>query len=237
MVDAEHPPGRVTRRVEVDDRWDARAELGQRVRRDHLRSGQPRADLVGGVGQFRNHHRIVGAQAQKGRQPGDEFLCADHRQHGVLGQTGDAVAAGECGHRRRPQLRRAGRPGISGDRGRLCQRRPDDGRHRIDRRAHREVHDAVRMSTRDGGDLRQGVPGEHRQRLGDPQQPAGAGCGRRGRGVRRQSSSPLGGRSLTTCGSFSVSPTLEAPPGEPSSAKKSALIAVYCADCSGTSSS
>ena len=41
-----------------------------------------------------------------------------------------------------------------------------------------------------------------------------------------QSPSPCGGRSLTTCGSFSVMPTLAAPPGDPSSSKKSALICV-----------
>jgi hypothetical protein len=43
--------------------------------------------------------------------------------------------------------------------------------------------------------------------------------------------------SLTGTGSFSVSPTFDAPPGEPSSVKKSALICRYWLCSSGRSSS
>ena len=188
-------------------------------------------------GDSRKHLPTLGAGLQQLQLQG--IVQAGQQPSGRFGWAAapGTAAAGQRRHRGRPKFRSAGGPGISRDRGRFSKSCPDDRRHRIDRRAHREVHDAVRVRTRDGGDLRQGVPGEHRQRLRDPQQPAVAARPRRGRGVRRQSSSPLGGRSLTTCGSFSVSPTLEAPPGEPSSAKKSALIAVYCAHCSGTSSS
>src|SRR6185312_8713441 len=98
----------------------------------------------------------------------------------------------------------------------------DQRRDRIDRGADRQVDDAVRMRSGQRFGVDQGVPRELRQGRRDG--PA-------------QSPSPCGGRSLTTCGSFSVIPTLAAPPGDPSSTKKSALICVYWLHWSGTSSS
>ena len=83
-----------------------------------------------------------------------------------------------------------------------------DVRDGIDGRPDGEVDDPVGVPRREGLVGREGVPRE----VGEVQ--------------RSHSSWTTGGRSLIHCGSASTLPTFDAPPGEPSSSKKSAFALV-----------
>ena len=71
-------------------------------------AGQRRADLVGRVGQLGEDDQVTGAEAEVHRQRGDQLLRADHRQHLVEAEPGDAVRGSQPvegrlpGRRRRP---------------------------------------------------------------------------------------------------------------------------------------
>jgi hypothetical protein len=65
-----------------------------------LGPGQPRADLVRRIGQARVGHPVSGAEAQLGREPGDELLGADDRQDVAVGDVlGAEAALGPAGDR------------------------------------------------------------------------------------------------------------------------------------------
>ena len=75
------------------------------------RTGQPSTDLVGRVGQLGNHHQVVWSETEQRRQPGDEFLGADHRQNCLLGHAGDAVPAPQAAT---AEARSAAVPAVAG---------------------------------------------------------------------------------------------------------------------------
>ena len=196
----QHLAGRVRGGVEPEQRRPVRAERDRAVRTQQAGAGELHADLVGRVRERRDDHEIVGAEPEQGRQPGDELLRADGRQHRVGGQARHAVAPGQRVDRGLAQLGRAVRGRVAGLGGGRRQRVLDQPGNRVHRRADGQVHDAVRMRPRAGTGLRQRVPGKSRQRPG-------------------HSSCWTGGRSLIHCGSAATLPTLAAPPGEPSSSK------------------
>ncbi len=167
MVGTEHPAGGITRRVEVDQRRLTGTKLGQRVGADDLGTCEPRADLVGGVGQLGNHDHLVGAESEQGGQPSDQFLAADHRKHCIIGQSGNAVTPLQRCRRSSTQRR-----GARGRRVARCRAGGREGipyqrRDRVDGCTHRQVDDAVRVSARERRRTCQRVPGKRRQRCRD----------------------------------------------------------------------
>src|SRR6185437_15884908 len=92
--------------------------------------------------------------------------------------------------------------------GRACERCAHDGGNRVDGRADRQVDDAAGVRRREGLVLGERVPGE----IGKRELPHSSCC--------------CGGRLSAGSTSRSTLPTFDAPPGEPSSSKKSTLALV-----------
>jgi hypothetical protein len=162
VVDAEHGAGRVARRVEEDQRGRPGADLGQRIRAHDLGVGQPGADVVGRVGQLGHHDRVIGPQPDQRGKPRDEFLGADHGQHGTVGEIGDAVPPLERGRHRRPQRGGAGRRRVAGRRTGRSQGIPDHRGDRVHGGTHRQVDDAVGVCTCHRRHVGERVPREDR---------------------------------------------------------------------------
>ncbi len=212
VLDRQHPAGRVGRRVEPDQRRGLRAERGQRVGGHGAGAGQRRADLVRRVGQRRVDDQVGRTEPEMGREGGDQLLGADRRDHAVQPEPGDAVPAGEPVDARLPRLGAPDRERVAGRVGGGAQRLLHDRRGRVDRRTDREVDDAVGVRPSPLGVGRQLVPGEVREPRGD----AGGHswfC----------HSWFWGGRPAMNGWSWSISPILAAPPGEPRSSKKFTL--------------
>jgi len=180
-----------------------RAGRRERVRGHRVGARQPGADVVGRVGQLRVDDDVPGPAAEQRRQRGDELLGADQREHGVRVDA-DPVAAGQPSGRRLTQRRGAVGGRVPGSVGGRPERVLHHLRDRVHGRARGQVHDPVRMGP---GFL--AVRGE--QIPGEPGQPCGEG----------QLASPCGGSAATMGWSLLIFPTLEAPPGEPSSLKNS----------------
>jgi hypothetical protein len=163
VVGAQHAAGGVARRIDVDERRPSRAELGQRVSEHHLCTRHPSADFVGGISEFGNNDDIVVTKAKQRRQPGDQLLSADHRQHRVGCQTGDPIPAAQRRHRGFPQRGCARGRQIAGRGAGRGQRFADQRSDRIDRRPDGQVHDAIGVRTGEHGRVGERVPREHRQ--------------------------------------------------------------------------
>ncbi len=211
LLHAQDVPGGVRRRVEPDQAHVAAVGPGgDVVGRQRRRSGQASADVIGGVGNLRVHDDVARAQSQQGRQPGDELLRADRRQDRGRVETGHATTSREPRRHGLPEgggpLRRRVPRRVSGVR----ERPADRLRRRVDRRADRQVDDAVGVRPRPLGVGRQGVPGKVRQ------------TGRE-QAHSRQTAGICGGSAAMIGWSWSISPSLAAPPGEPSTSKNSTL--------------
>ncbi len=100
VVRRQHPAGRVGGRVHPDEGRVARADRGERVGGHDVGAGQRGSDLVGRVGQGGSDDEVAGAETELGRQPRDQLLGADRREHPVEPEAGDAEAAGEPVHAR-----------------------------------------------------------------------------------------------------------------------------------------
>ncbi len=196
-------PGRVGRRVDPDELHPLGTDRGERVGPDHPGAGQAHTDLVRRVADLGDDHLVPRAGAEQRGQPRDKLLGADRGQHPEL--TRGAARPGQPARDRGPQLRGAGGQRVAGRVGGPDEGLPDDRGDRIDRRADREVDDAVRMGGGEGLGRLQQVPGEIRQ----------------GRRQSAQCASPRGACATTKVASLSILPTLEAPPGEPRSSKNS----------------
>lgn len=114
VIDAQHPSGWVARRVQVHQCRGPGPQLCQRVGANHLRPREPGPDVVGGIRQLGNGDQVGGPETQQRREPSDQFLGTDHRQHGGLGHPGDAEASTQGRNRRCTQLGCAGGGGIAG---------------------------------------------------------------------------------------------------------------------------
>ncbi|CAB4933985.1 unannotated protein [freshwater metagenome] len=148
VVDTEHLAGRIGRRVDEDQRGAFGAETIQSVCTKNSCTGEQRTHFVCGIRQFGDDDKIIGTQTQQTRQPGDHFLGADGRKHRVGRDTGDRVATFERRHRGLPQ--RGGTDGrrVTGLVGHRVQRDPNHLGDRVDGRADRQIHDAVRVRRR-----------------------------------------------------------------------------------------
>ena len=194
----QHPPGRVGRRVHPHQPAPARPRPQSRqqaVGGDSRSSGQPRADVVGGVRQFGVHHHIAGSEPEHDRKPRDELLGADDGQH-VIRRHGNPVRARQPPGRRGTQPRRSPRRRVPGRVRGLGQGVADQVGHRIDGGPHGQVHGAVRMEPGFLAQRRDPVPGEG----GKPAR-------------ERHSSVACGGSAATTGWSLPILPLFEAPPG------------------------
>ncbi len=176
LGDAQHPAGRVGRRVQPEQLQPGRVQL-PRVLVDHVVGpGQPGADLVGRIGQPRIGHPVTRAQAQLRRQRGDQFLRADQRQHVPVRQPGGAQPPLGPADQGVPQRRGPPHGGVAGAVGGSGQRVLDGPGHRVDRRADGQVHDPVGVPGGGGLVRFQPVPGEHRQSFGNAaRRPSGEG--------------------------------------------------------------
>ena len=163
VVDAQYRARRVARGVDEDEPRGPRSQLGQRIGGDDLGSGEPRPDVVGRICQLGDDDEVVTAEVEQRRQPGDDFLGADDRQHGIVVDVGDAVAPLQRGHRGRAQRGGARRGRVSGRRAGRRQRVADDRGYRVDGGPDREVDDAVGVGPGRGRCVGEGVPGEDRQ--------------------------------------------------------------------------
>ena len=197
----QHPPGRVRRRVDPDQRDPPWAQRGQRVGPHPLRARQPGADLVGRVGQLGDRRLCAsGPRPEQRRQPGDELLGPDRRQdrHWVdddaeppLQRPGHGLAQrlgrcrGSSGSRARRRRARTARRGPRPGRGRpAC--RPRGRRSRRGARGDRAS--AARESH-----------GKSAARRRVPEITVDGGPGTSGPAA--QCSCSTGGRSLIHCGS------------------------------------
>ena len=167
VVERQHAPARVGGAVEPQQPRRARAEGGQRVGGEAVGTGERRAHLVGRVGQRGVADQVAGADAEVDRHRADELLGADHRQHAVEAEPGDAVAAGQPVDRRLPGRLEADRRRVARGVGRVAQGLLHDLGRRVDRRADREVDDAVGVRARRRGVVGELVPGEVREALRD----------------------------------------------------------------------
>ncbi len=158
---------RVGRGVEPEQLQALRVQLRRVVVDDGLGTAEPRADLVRRVGEPRVGDLVARAETQLRGQPGDQFLGADDRQHVLVPDT----------HRAEPALRPAGQ-GVTQRLGaphrRIAgavrcgdQRLLDQLGHRVDGRADRQVHHAVRMARGRRLAGRELVPGKDRKTGGD----------------------------------------------------------------------
>ena len=167
------------------------------------------------------------ASAARPPAPWSRSWAAPRPGRGPRRRAPRAVTARQRVDGRLPQRR--GAPGL-----RVARRVPrgaqglaDRRRHRVDRRPDRQVDHAVRVAAGDGRGGGQAVPRKVRQR--GEAHPHADGPSR--------AHSPCGGSAGTGPTSRSTLPTLEAPPGDPSSSKKSTFAWVYTDHWSGTSSS
>ena len=140
----EHPPGRVRRRVQPHQLDPGGPGRQQAVRGDGGGPGQPRAGVVGRVGQRRVHQHVTGPEPEHDGQPGDELLGPDDRQH-VVRRHPDPVGAFQPARRRFTESRSAPGQRVTRRVGSLGQGGADHGGHRVHRRAHGQVHRAVRV--------------------------------------------------------------------------------------------
>ncbi len=219
-----HPPGRVGRRVEPGQPDWLGAGCFRIVGGHGLRPCEPRPDVVGRVGKLRKADGVAGSAAEQRREPGDEFLGADYRQHGVRVGS-DPVPAREPAGSRGTQRRRSPGQRVAGRVRCRRERCLDYGGNGVDRSADRQVSDAVRVR---GGDRRRGcqpVPWKFRQpRCQRRLHPAGLLISdRHGQIATGQCSAACGGSAATSGWSLPIFPVLEAPPGEPRSSKNSTL--------------
>ncbi len=185
VVDRQHPAGRVGRRVDPDQRDAFRADRGEGVGRDRARTGQSGTDLVGRVGELRDHDQVARAEPELGGQRAHELLGADRGQHGVEPETGDAEPTLQPVEARLPGVSPADGDRVAGGVGGFAKR----GLHHLGRRVHRradgQVDDAVLVAARGLGVRREVVPREVREALADlhrrgrPVTPGSAAGGRR----------------------------------------------------------
>jgi hypothetical protein len=166
LVEGEDAAARVGRGVDPDQAGVRGDRIGV-VERDGAGAGRQRADLVGGVGAFREDDRRAVADAEQRRQPADELLGAHHGHHRGVGQrhggppTLEVAADGGARGGIPPDRRVAGRVAGGG------QRVDGDPGRRVDGRADGEVDDAVRVSLGGAACVGERVPGEVGQPLGE----------------------------------------------------------------------
>ncbi len=215
LVHGQHPARRVGRGVQPDQ--------GHAVRRAEHRfaASQQGTDLVGRICRCRYPDPVARPEPELARKLRDQFLGPDHRQNG--GRLDDhPEPARQPARRRVPQLRRAGGGRIARGVRRRRKGVLNRERGRVHRRADRQVDDAVRVCAGLVRERRKSIPGEVRQPY-----PGVAGLPERsGRPCRPGQDSPCGANVATLGGSNSSAPTFDAPPGEPSSSKKTALVSV-----------
>ena len=191
----------------------ARAARGSGARREVSESvatasapASARPDLVGRVGDCGVGDQVAGADPEVGRHRGDQLLGADHREHAVEPEAGDAVAARQpvdrtpAGSRTRPiVLRVAGESAASRS---ACCTTSGVGSTGV----------PIERSTTPSGWARAfSAYGVSRS-----QGKSGSAVRRRPRGQ----SWGCGGSASISGWSLSISPILAAPPGEPRSSKK-----------------
>ena len=132
VLGRQHPPGRVGRRVQPEQRGPLRAERRQRVGGDGPGAGQRRADLVGRVGELGVDDQVSGADAEVDGERRDQLLRADHGQHLVEAEPGHTVGAGQPVERRpagsRPGRSWSGSPASPRPPAARPARRPGSGR-------------------------------------------------------------------------------------------------------------
>ena len=208
VLGRKHPAGRVGRGVDPQQGRRLGAERRQRVGGDTAGAGEGGTDLVRRVGELRPRDEVTRPDPELARQGRHQLLGADERQHAVEAEAGHPVASTQPVDGRLPGRDRADRERVARRVGGSTQRVLDDPRGRVDRRADREVDDPVRVRPGALGVLDQSVPGEVRESSRDAVEPAG------------QWSCSCGGSAAINGWSWSISPILAAPPGEPRSSKK-----------------
>ena len=245
----QHPTGRVGRRVDPQQRDPLGSERRQRIGPDGRCTGHDRADLVRRVGQLGNHDHITGPQAELGGQRRDQFLGTDGRQHVHRVEVGHPVSAAQPLAVGLPDRGGAMHHRVAGGLGGIAEGGAHRQRHPVDRGADGQVDQAVGMLRGRRPGRQQAVPRE----VGQPADRRAAGPAARRRALvdgllvqrgrltfvgpggvpagpvvigRGQFSSPIGGSAATSGSSLPVLPTLEAPPGDPSSSKKSTFARV-----------
>ncbi|CAB4927741.1 unannotated protein [freshwater metagenome] len=205
LLDRQHPAVRVARGVQPHQHRVGDVVRGH-VAAQHRQPGHHRADLVGRVGDLGDHHGAR-PQPEQGRQQRHQLLGAhrrDDRRDGAqrVGQR-HAQPAPQPARRGEPDVGRAQRRRVARRVGRGGQRRAQDVRGRVHRRADGQVDHPPGVLGRAGAGRAQGVPGEVRQRAG--------------------AHSPCGGSAATSGWSLAIFPVRAAPPGLPSSEKNSTL--------------
>ena len=181
-------------------------------------AGHEGAHLVGRVGDPGQDDGVAGAERQQRGQPADELLRADGGRHVVLAELDAAPATPQIGDDRLAQRRRAPHGRIAGGLGGGLEGLADDPGRGVDGRADGQVDDAPLVGAGQGPRPGQRVPREGGQRL-------------------REAHQAWGGSAATDGSSKSCLPRRAAPPGDPSSAKKFALMSSHWVMSSGRSSS
>ena len=202
-------PGRVGRGIQPQQA-DV-AGRGQRaVRAQQLCAGQPGAHLVRRIRQLGDRHRVGAGQPQLERQAGDRLLGADGRDHRLRVQPADLVRAVQPPRVRPAQRQGALRRRVAGEVAAVGERGAHRPRHPVHRRADGQVDQPAGVGGGPFLQIPQLVPGSTAGSR-DCQSTPTAQC------------SAIGGSAATNGSSRWILPTRDAPPGEPSSSKKSTL--------------
>src|SRR5436190_1868949 len=210
VLDRQYRTVRVRRRVDPDEPHACRADRRQRVRPDDRRTRELRTDGVGRVSELGNDDDITVAHTEQPGQQRDHLFGTNGGKYGGLIELDHGVPAAQHPHERRAKLGRAGSRGVRGSVGGGAERLLHHLWSRVNRCPDGQVDDAVGMTCRECCDGRDRVPGK----VGKVAAPAPE---------QTQCSVSWGGSAATTGWSFSILPTFEAPPGDPSSSKKSTL--------------
>ena len=164
--------------------------------------------------------QVARSQAQLRGQRGDQLLGADHRQHALDTELGHAVPAGQPVDRCLPGLDPPDRGGVARRVGRRLEGTADDVRRRVDGGPDRQVDDPVGMGACLLGVRRELVPGKVGQAMRHGNRDFETALARLLNHRCGHSSCSWGGSAATSSWSWSISPSLAAPPGEPRSSKK-----------------
>ena len=209
----QHPAGGVAGRVHPQQgrRRVQPVEIVGTVDQHGVGAHQGGADGVGGVGQWRQADDGVRAEVEVQGQGADRLLEPDDRQHRLQRHRRDAVGAVEPVGVGLPQVGAADGERVAGRVALVHQGALRHRGRRVDRRSDRQVDHRTVERGRATPNLRHPGLHRHREPVGEP----GARVG--------QWSCSCGSRAATIGWSWSISPILAAPPGEPISSKKPTL--------------